>query len=165
MFPLYTCMNTCVPRFISSGFFGISNLIQRNPSARGGFLSTMFPNQEPGGRGPLKNHPQNWSILVVGFQGESSSSGFLIWKPPNKETPPGGGFLSIKVSCLDPWAHIQVPHVQCVCVCAYTYIHPHVLQPPSKIDKIKTTPLSSFYQKELPTLATSALHNIRKLRV
>ena len=27
---------------------------------RGGFLFTMFPDQEPGGRGPpLKNHPQN----------------------------------------------------------------------------------------------------------
>ena len=52
----------------------------------------MLPDQEPGGRGPpWKNHPQNWSIFGVVLQGGSSSSGFLIWKPPNKETPPGGG--------------------------------------------------------------------------
>ena len=32
----------------------------RNPPPRGGFLFTMFPDQEPGGRGPpMKNHPQN----------------------------------------------------------------------------------------------------------
>jgi len=37
-------------------------LIERTPPPRGGFLFTMFPDQEPGGRGPpLKNHPQNWS--------------------------------------------------------------------------------------------------------
>jgi len=53
--------------------------------------SPMFSDQEPGGRGPpLKNHHQNWSILGVVLQGGSSSSGFLIWKPLNKETPPGG---------------------------------------------------------------------------
>jgi len=35
------------------------------PPPRGGFLFTMFPDQEPGGRGlPLKNHSQNWSIPV-----------------------------------------------------------------------------------------------------
>jgi len=37
------------------------NLIERNPPPRGGFFFSMFPDQEPGGRGPpLKNHPQNW---------------------------------------------------------------------------------------------------------
>ena len=41
---------------------------------RGGFLFTMFPDKEPGVRGPsLKNHPQNWSIL-----GAVSSRGVLF---------------------------------------------------------------------------------------
>jgi len=32
-------------------------LIERNPPPRGGFLFTMFPDQDPGGRGPpVKNH-------------------------------------------------------------------------------------------------------------
>ena len=31
---------------------------RKNPPPLGGFLFTMFPDQEPGGRGPfLKNHP------------------------------------------------------------------------------------------------------------
>jgi len=35
---------------------------------------------------PLKNNPQNWSILgVVLHEGGSSLSGFLDYKPPNKE--------------------------------------------------------------------------------
>ena len=35
-------------------------LIERNVPPWGGFLFTMFPDQEPAGRGPpLKNHPQN----------------------------------------------------------------------------------------------------------
>ena len=52
---------------------------KETPPPRGSFLFTMFPDQEPGGRGPpLKNHPENWSILWVVLQGGSSSSGFLI---------------------------------------------------------------------------------------
>ena len=51
------------------------------PLKKPGFLFTIFPNQEPGGRGPpLKNqnHPENGSILEVVLQGGSSSSRFLI---------------------------------------------------------------------------------------
>jgi len=49
----------------------------------------------PGSRTRRKrNHPQN--ILGVFLQAGSFSSGFLIWKPPNKEIFPGGGFHSIK---------------------------------------------------------------------
>jgi len=51
----------------------------------------MFPNQEPGRREtPLKNHPQNWSILRVVLQGGSSSFRFLIREHSKQETPPGG---------------------------------------------------------------------------
>ena len=81
-------------------------LIAGTPPPRGSFFLGWFPNQEPGGGGsPMKNHPQNWSILGWVLQGESSSSGFLIWNPPNKETPPGGGgfFRSM-----------------CVAICRYT---------------------------------------------
>jgi len=52
-------------------------LDRKKPPPQGAFL--MFPDQEPGGRGPpLNNQPQNWLILGVVIQGGSSSSGFLI---------------------------------------------------------------------------------------
>jgi len=35
---------------------------------------------------------KNESILGFVLQAGSSSSGFLVWKPPNKETPPGEVF-------------------------------------------------------------------------
>jgi len=58
---------------------GLFQVDPKNPPPRGGFLFTMFPDQEPGGRGPpLKSHPQNSSILGVVSQGGSSSSRFLI---------------------------------------------------------------------------------------
>ena len=43
-------------------------------------------------------------------------------------------FQDLQVSRPDPWAHIRVPHVQCVCVCVctYTHIHPYTLPPRSK---------------------------------
>jgi len=73
-----------------------------------------FPNQEPAGRGsrkrtgrqeegrkrtPLAEPPKNWSILGVVLQVGSSSYGFLIWKPPNKENHPGGGFFRSTYAC------------------------------------------------------------------
>jgi len=47
-------------------------LIAGNPPSRGGFLFTMFPNQEPDGRGAPSKH------LVQILRGGSSSSGCLI---------------------------------------------------------------------------------------
>jgi len=46
-------------------------LIERTPPPRGGFLFTMFPNQEPSGRGPPSKK------LVQILRGGSSSAGFL----------------------------------------------------------------------------------------
>ena len=47
------------------------------PPPWGGFLFTMFPDQEPGGRGPpLKNQPQNMSILGCFFIGGPLPPGF-----------------------------------------------------------------------------------------
>ena len=37
--------------------------------------------------------PKNW----VSFQGGSFSSGFLVWKAPSKEPPPGWIFFTIKI--------------------------------------------------------------------
>ena len=74
-------------------------LIERNPpTLLRGFFVGWFPNQEPGGRGNLlKNKSQNWSILGVVLEVGSSFSGFLVWKPPNKEIPRGGGVLSLNL--------------------------------------------------------------------
>jgi len=47
-------------------------LIERTSPPRGGFLSTMFPHQAPGGRGPPSKH------LVQILRRGSFSSGFLI---------------------------------------------------------------------------------------
>jgi len=68
--------------------------IARNPPPRGAFFVGWFPNPEPGEKRP--------SLGVV-LQGGSSSSRFLVWKPPNKETPPGGG--------------VSFDQFVCICVC------------------------------------------------
>jgi len=87
----------------------VLRLIERTPPPGGGFLFTMFPNQKPRGSGPpLKNHPQNSSILGMDIHVGSSSSGSFVSKPPNKETTPGGGGSfdqgAIKnVASLNPW--------------------------------------------------------------
>jgi len=64
------------------------------------------------------------SILGVVLQVGSSSSGFLIWKPPNRETPLGGGVLSINIcrvclvccSCL--WMCALCLCCSCLWMCA-----------------------------------------------
>ena len=56
-----------------------SRLIERTPPPRGGFLFTMFPHQEPGGRGP----PSKNQVL----RGGSSSSRFLVLQGGHR--PPG----------------------------------------------------------------------------
>ena len=42
------CMREFTQMYIYEGV----KLIKTNPPLRGGFLFTMFPDQEPGGRGP-----------------------------------------------------------------------------------------------------------------
>jgi len=85
----------------STKFFRKLNLIERNPPPRKGFLFTMFPHQEPGGRRPrLKNHPQNGSILRVVLQRgcplpPGSWWGNILFRKP----PRGGGVLSMKLIC------------------------------------------------------------------
>jgi len=50
----------------------VRKLIERNPPPRRGFLFTVLPDQEPGGRGPPSKNL--YKMIRVG----SSSSGFLI---------------------------------------------------------------------------------------
>jgi len=59
----HTCVSKRVVRVLMSCVYCLeymrNNLIERNHSSRGGFLFTMFPDQETGGRGPpMKKHPQ-----------------------------------------------------------------------------------------------------------
>ena len=81
-----TCMCVCVcVRCLNICVCVREKVDRKKPPPRGGFLFTVFPDQEPGGRKPpLKHYSSNWSILGVVLQGLSSSSGFLIFKPPNK---------------------------------------------------------------------------------
>ena len=62
-------------------------------------LSSSNEGGDPKSRTRRKRNPpansQNRSILGVVLQGGGSSSGFLVWKPPNRFIPPGG-FLTIK---------------------------------------------------------------------
>jgi len=46
---------------------GLENLIERNPLPRGGFLFTVFPDREPGERGPPSKHQvlQGESVLFL----------------------------------------------------------------------------------------------------
>jgi len=76
---LYTSTYSKYLLYTSTLYISICTVIERTPSPQGVFLFTMFPDQEPGGRGPpLKNHPENGSILEVVLHWGSSSSRFLI---------------------------------------------------------------------------------------
>jgi len=81
--------------------------IARTPPLRGSFFIRWFANQEPRGRGLyLKNHPQiHQNLIDLGFvlQAGSSSSGFLVFKPPNEETTPGEVFSSL----ISPFVNIK----------------------------------------------------------
>jgi len=84
---------------------------KETPPPRAVFLFTMIPDQEPEGPPPkLINGSsggvlflrvldlettQERSILGVILPGGSSSSRFLIWKPPKLKNPREEGFLSI----------------------------------------------------------------------
>ena len=61
-------------------------LIQRNPPPGGGFLFTMFPDQEPCVRGPPSED------LYQVLRGGSSYTRFLI-REHNRKPPGGGGFF------------------------------------------------------------------------
>ena len=65
--------------------FVTKTLIERNPPPRGGFVFTMFPDQEPCGRGPPSKN------LVQIFRGGSSYTRLLIREHSKHKTPPGGG--------------------------------------------------------------------------
>jgi len=74
-----------VPDLLETLYESWVELIERNTPPRGSFLFTMFPDQDPGGKGPPSKH------MVQILRGGSSFSGFLIGENSEKETPPGGG--------------------------------------------------------------------------
>jgi len=72
--------------------WGVSCLSKKTPPPRGGFLFTMFPNQEPGGRGSPSKH------LVHFFRGSPLPLGSWLGNIVNGKTPPEGGFFRSKCS-------------------------------------------------------------------
>jgi len=74
---------------------------------------------------------------------------------------------ALQVSCPNPRFHIQVPHVQCVCVRArITDIHPHTFTPPSKTRKdTDSNPISPSIKNNPPAwhAKQQALHGLVKL--
>jgi len=64
-----TCPRTPTSHTSQLYNYGIEQIDRKKTPPWGGFLFTMFPNQEPGRRGPpLKNHPQNRSIFSYGIE-------------------------------------------------------------------------------------------------
>jgi len=77
-----------LPRARVAIFLCKSNLITRN-LAPGGFLCCVVSKPRTWRkRTPLEELPPKLINLAIVLQGGSSSSGFLVWKQPNKETPP-----------------------------------------------------------------------------
>jgi len=70
-------------------------LIAGNPSPRGGFLFSMFPNPEPGERGRLSKH----LVHIL-----------------------GGGFLSIKMSCVCAFYSLVYVSLWCLVACRCLWI-------------------------------------------
>ena len=93
MFPMILCVSwTC-------------KLIERDPPPRGGFLFTMFPDQEPGGRG----HPSKHLVQIL--RGVSSPPLF-----PEEEDPSRRIYI---------YAYIYI----CICIQGtyiYTYIRIYI---------------------------------------
>jgi len=69
-----------------------SHIDRKKPPSPGGFPIYYVPwSRTWRKRTPPKEPPSKLINFGGGALGRSSSSGFLICKPPNKETPPGGG--------------------------------------------------------------------------
>jgi len=67
-----SCLSLSLASLCLLHVFSCKKLIARKPPPRGGFLYTMFPNQESEARGPPSKN------LYQVLRGGSSSSGFLI---------------------------------------------------------------------------------------
>ena len=70
---------------------GLVNTDRKKPPPRGGFLSTMFPHQEPCVRGPPSKN------LVQILPGGPLTHGSWWGNVVNRKPPRGGGFLSIQM--------------------------------------------------------------------
>ena len=58
---------------------------------------------------------------------------------------------ALQVARPNSWAHIRLPHVQSVCMCAYIHTYTHIYSRyHQKIEEIQTTPLSLLISKLIP---------------
>jgi len=101
---------------------------KKPPPPRGGFLCTMFPNQEPGGRGAPSKH------LVQIFRAGSSSSGSLIREHCSSEqkTLPGPILRSTVVLLCCKQSPCRNPTRTCLRIASVSF-----LRPPSGIERCR----------------------------
>jgi len=81
----------------------------------------MFPDQEPGGRGPPSKH------LVQILRGVSSSCGFLIREHSKQETPPGGGGSFDQLLHAYTIITLIVPATAFRVIRDMTHLHTHII--------------------------------------
>ena len=97
---------------------------RKKPPPRGGFRVTMFPDQEPGGRGPPSS---TWDKF---FEGGPLPPGSWSGNIVNRKPPRRGGFVLINLTpsyiyiCVNSRIHIHI--YECVCVNLRKCIHMNV---------------------------------------
>ena len=92
-----------------------TELIERIPPPGGGFLFTMFPDQEPGERGPpMNNCPQNFF-----FRGGPFSTGSWLGNMINRKPPRGWGGSFDQYGWV--LSHIWMCHVTLMDESCHTY--------------------------------------------
>ena len=82
---LLSVSQVCKCKYVKGYIFVSIKLIERNPPSRGGFVFTVFPHQEPCGRGPPSKD------LFQVLRGGSSYTRLLMREHSKYKTPPGGG--------------------------------------------------------------------------
>ena len=63
------------------------------------------------------------AIIIIEYKYAEIQSIWILW--------------ALQVSRPDPWAHVRVPHVQCMCVCAHRPAEAPHLRPPTLMNKVR----------------------------
>jgi len=114
---VWMCMIMCIHIHTHIHIMNVyagNTLIERNPPPRGGFVFTMFPDQEPCVRGPPSKD------LYQVLRGGSSYARLLIREHGKPKTPPGGGGSFDQRECAY-WQHTSI-HIN-IHVCIHINIH------------------------------------------
>ena len=101
---VWMCMLMCIHIHTHIHIMNVytgNTLIERNTSPRGGFVFTMFPDQEPCVRGPPSKD------LYQVLRGGSSYTRLLIREHSKHKTPPGGGGSFDQRECAY-WQHSSI---------------------------------------------------------